>query len=270
VREREGDIKVQSTRGEVTLETVTGNVEASMRRGDFAARKITGNIRLEGRADDLDIADISGRAELNGEFFGDTKVARIGRGLHFKSARTDLEFGKLAGTMRMDPGDLHVDAVAGPFNVETKNKDIDIEDFTGSLRVVNLRGEVKLRPSLPIGTINVQNDRGSVRVLLPRGANVDVEAVARRGEFESDFAIAASEKQGEWRASGKVNKGGPRMQLRTEYGTIAVLRADSTERALDERAERRERNVEEKIREAARKVREAERQIEEKMEERER
>jgi DUF4097 and DUF4098 domain-containing protein YvlB len=277
IRDREGSVEVQSQRGNVTLEAITGNALVHLRRGDMSVRNIKGDVRMEGRGDDINIADVTGVLDLQGDFFGNTSIDRIAKGVRFKSSRTDLEFGKLDGNMVMDSGDLRADGISGPIRVETRSKDIHLENTSGDLHIENQNGEVEIHPDpkMALGNIDIQNRKGSIRITLPSTANFLLDAKATRGDIETDFNIPVNDNDRNARASGTVNKGGPRLQLTTEHATIQVLRSDgSLAREMSEdrdqrkvqddarRIERDARKTEERAREEAKRIEEKAREVE--------
>jgi DUF4097 and DUF4098 domain-containing protein YvlB len=284
VRDREGNIEAHSMRGNMTLASVTGNANLHVKRGDVDVRSITGDVRVEGRADDVSVADVSGVLDLQGDFFGNVNVEKIAKGVRFKSSRTDLEFARLNGSFVMDSGDLRADGVAGPLRLDTRSKDIHLEDVSGDVHLENRNGEVELHPDpkSPLGNIEISNKSGAIRVTLPSTANFQLDARALRGEIETDFdSIKPTDNDREARATGTVNKGGSRLQLSTEHGTIMVLRREGSlakEQAEDSdshdaedqarKAERDARRIADRAKEDARRIEEQAREVERKARER--
>ena len=279
VRDREGNIEAHAQRGDVTLASIAGNANVHMRRGDMEVRNVTGDVRMEGRGDDITVTDVSGVLDLQGDFFGNTNVEKIGKGIRFKSSRTDLEFAKLDGSFVMDSGDLRADGIGGPVRLDTRSKDIHLEGVSGDVHLENRNGEVELHPDpkAPLGNIEISNKSGPIRVTLPSTASFQLDARAMRGDIETDFNISTTDNNRETRATGTINKGGPRLQLSTEHGTIQVLRTEgalareqaeeSDRKSVEENARKVEkdaRKVEERAREAARRAEEQAREVERK------
>jgi hypothetical protein len=277
VSDREGNVEVQTQRGNVTLEQITGNAQVHLRRGDMSVRNVKGDVRMEGRGDDINVADVTGVLELQGDFFGNTSIDRVGKGVRFKSSRTDLEFGKLDGNLAFDSGDLRADGISGPIRLETRSKDIHLENTSGDVHIENQNGEVEVHPDpkAALGSIDIQNRKGAIRVTLPSTASFQLDAKATRGDIETDFNIPVNDNDRDARATGTVNKGGPRLQLTTEHATIQVLRSDGTlarEQSEDRdqrkvqddarRVEREARKTEERAREEAKRIEEKARELE--------
>lgn len=222
VSQRDADVKITTTRGDIDTSQIKGNVEITAHRGNVQISQVTGDAHVEGRADDVTLSDISGVALLEGEFFGDTKLSHIGKSVKFHSTRTDLELGKLDGDLTMDSGDLRANSIAGPFEVRTKAKDIRLEDISGPITVENSHGEIDLHPKAPFGDVNVSNHQGAIHIVLPESAGFTVEARSSRGELESDFPLNVTKNGDDHVAEGNVGKGGKKLQLTTDHGTIEI------------------------------------------------
>ncbi|MFL6436304.1 MAG: DUF4097 family beta strand repeat-containing protein [Terriglobales bacterium] len=222
VSQRGADVKISTTHGDVQVNDVKGNVDSTSHKGDIRISQITGDVHLDGRADDVTLSDISGVVLLEGEFFGDTKLSHIGRSVKFHSTRTDMELGKLSGDLEMDSGDLRATSVSGSFLVRTRAKDIRLEDISGPITVENSHGEIELHPKSPFGDVNVSNHQGAIHVVLPENAGFTVVARSSRGEFETDFPLNETKTGDDHVVQGNVGKGGSRLQLTTDHGTIEI------------------------------------------------
>jgi len=225
---REGAVKVHTSRGNVTVEDVNGSATIHLRRGDLRAMHITGDVSAEGRGDETVMEDIGGRALLQGEYDGPLRFTRVAKGLQFKSARTNVETAALEGEMMFESDNLHAQHAAGPMKVLTRSYDVRLEDVSGDVRVENKNGEVNLRPGkLPLGNIEITNDRGSIRLLLPSRADFQLDATAERGEIESDFDELKIERESrDAKASGKVGSGGSHIRLTADRAHIEIRKAD--------------------------------------------
>lgn len=262
IRGRAAGIKANASRGSVTLENIAGSAEVHLRRnGDFIAKNIAGDVSVEGRVDNVQIADVGGLASLDGEYYGDIQLSKVAKGVRFKSSRTDVELVRLDGDFDMGGGDLRVRNFTGPFRISTRSKDISLEDYTGDVRIVNRNAEIDLRPK-QIGNIDVQNRSGRIRLLVPGTANFEVNARADRGEVTTDFNLNKNEDGRTQLLAGVVNKGGPKVLLNTEHGTIAVFKSEGTRAREEAPSIRKSDDIEARIEE---KLREKERQLEERM-----
>jgi len=222
VSQRDGELKISTTHGDVQVSEIKGNVDVTTHKGGVQISQVTGDVHLDGKADDVTFSDISGVALLEGEFFGDTRLSHIGKSVRFHSTRTDMELGKLAGDLQMDSGDLRVTQVSGSFLVRTKAKDIRLEDVSGPITVENSHGEVELHPKSPFGDVSVSNHQGAIHVVLPENAGYSVDARSSRGELETDFPLSETKSGDDHIVQGTVGKGGARLQLTTDHGSIEI------------------------------------------------
>jgi DUF4097 and DUF4098 domain-containing protein YvlB len=222
VRDRGGNVKTSTSHGDISLQAIDGNVEVDIRRGDVRAQNVKGDVTVNGRANDTIISDVGGNVRLNGDFFGEISVAKVARSVSFKSSRSDIEMARLDGDMALESGDLRVRTVTGPVRILTRSKDIHLEDVAGDVRVENSNGEIELHSSR-LGTIEIENRRGAVELVLPPRAAFELEAVSRRGEISSEFeGVNINSQNGESRATGSVGKGGPKLQVNSMYGDVQI------------------------------------------------
>jgi DUF4097 and DUF4098 domain-containing protein YvlB len=219
---REGNITTNS-HGDVTVADNAGNVNISLRRGSVRATNIKGNVSVDGRADDTNISDVSGEVRFSGDFFGQMNLAKVARGVSFHSSRTDMQMVRLDGDLTMESGDLRARAIIGPMRLTTRSKDIHIEDVTGNLKVDNSNGVVEYRAGKGLGDIEINNQRGTVQVMLPMNAAFHVDARTDRGEIETDFpSIQVRSEHNSHYASGTVGSGGPQVKLTNDRGDVQI------------------------------------------------
>ena len=226
IRQRTGEVKASTSRGDVALDDVTGNSAVTLRRGSLTASKITGDLTVDGRVDDTTVSDVSGSVRCNGDFYGSMSVSRVGKGVSFKSSRTDLEFTKLDGDFTMQRDELHATGAGGPLHVVTRAKEIHLEDVSGDVRIEDSNADVELHVGrAPLGSIQVENHRGRVIFVVPAHAGFQLDARTSRGEVQSDFDLKVQNNDRESHATGQVGSGGPSVRLTTDRGDIEIRKA---------------------------------------------
>ena len=221
---REGNVKAHTSRGGVSVDDVTGNAEIHLRRGSVRARKVTGDVDVEGWVNDSNLSDIGGVVNLHGDFFGTMSVAKVAKGVRFKSSRTDLEIGRLDGDMTMEIGDLRARGVTGGFRIVTRSKDIHLEDVDGDIKVDSNHADVELRATKPpAGAVEITNDHGHISVELPAKGSFQMSARTDHGEIQSDFGeVKVDNSDRESKANGSVGTGGPQVRLTNSHGDINI------------------------------------------------
>lgn len=247
----EGDLSAEVDRGDVALTGITGDVRLKIRRGSLSAQNIKGNVELEGRGSDIQVADVTGHLVIRGEYSGASDYSRIAQGVKFSSSRTEMEIQKLPGKVDMTIGSLAITEPGGLVSVNTRNKDIRIEDFPEKVQVVTRGASVVLRTSkLPLRDIEVENHSGTIELAVPAKSEFQIEATARRGEVDSEFSSLEVQRESDtgW-IKGKVGGAGASIKLSTSYGTI-YLRKLGPDAERPQPAEPRKRNVERRSRQA--------------------
>jgi DUF4097 and DUF4098 domain-containing protein YvlB len=225
VTERNGSVKASTSHGDITLSDIAGTVNVEQRKGDVRVERITGDVTIDGQVSDSTVTDVSGSVKLNGDYFGDMNLSKIAKGVIFRSSRTDMELASLAGDLNMQSGDLRASNVGGPMKLLTRSKDIHLDDLTGDLRVENSNGTVEVH-SNKLGTIEIQNSKGDVQVVVPDRAAFQAELRTRNGDINSDFSgLQVSTQNNNSTATGSVGNGGPKVQVSNEHGNIEIRKA---------------------------------------------
>jgi DUF4097 and DUF4098 domain-containing protein YvlB len=233
VQGRDAEVKVSNSHGDVNLGQITGNSSVAMRKGSLTAAHLKGDLSVDGRLDDTNISDISGNLVLTGDYFGDMSLAGVKKSVRFKSSRTDMEFSRLDGDLSMESGDLQAKSLVGPLRLITKSKDIHLDNVTGEVKLENSNGSVEVHAGkLPLGSMQIDNSKGDIQVVLPAEAAFNLTARTRDGDIESDFnQIQVNSDHGQSTASGTVGSGASRLEINNQYGSIEIRKGGGTEAA---------------------------------------
>ncbi|HEY6936000.1 MAG TPA: DUF4097 family beta strand repeat-containing protein [Terriglobales bacterium] len=231
VQGRDAEVKVSNSHGDVNLGQITGNSTVVMRKGSLTAAHLKGDLSVDGRLDDTNISDVSGKLELTGDYFGDMSLAGVKKGVRFKSSRTDMEFSRLDGDLSMESGDLQAKSLVGPLRLLTRSKDIHLDNVTGDVKVENSNGSVEVHAGkLPLGSMQIDNSKGDIQVVLPAEAAFNLTARTRDGDIASDFnQVQVNSDHGQSTASGTVGSGASRLEINNQYGSIEIRKGGATE-----------------------------------------
>jgi DUF4097 and DUF4098 domain-containing protein YvlB len=227
VRDRTGDLLLNTAHGDVEVSGIQGDVKVNLRRGELRADNIDGNVDFSGSGNGVTISNATGVASVNGEIYGSINLSRIQKGVRFHSARSDMEIARLDGDMNLDHGDLRVNSAAGPSRIVTRAKDIQLSGVSGDLQVQDSNGDVEVRAAnAPVGNISVDNKKGDLRVVLPASAGFNVNARTYGGDISTDFPELRVNSAGSQSSiNGTVGKGGPEVRLNTEHGDIEIRKS---------------------------------------------
>lgn len=219
---RDGGANITSQDGDVSVTDLNGVLTLNLDKSSARISQVSSDVSVQGRANDVSLEDIKGAVRLDGDFMESLKLSRIAKPVSFKTSRTDMDFTKLDGSLNLDSGDLEATSMSGPVRLRTRSKDILLNGITNDLHLQDENGAVEIHVN-KLGSVEVSNSKGDIRIYVPEKAGFTVEAQARDGEIQTDFSSLKVE-NGENRAtaSGSVNGGGPRMVINDEHGTIEI------------------------------------------------
>lgn len=239
VQTNHGDIRIASMKAPVTINSrsgdldmhdVSGDITATMTHGDTHIDSVKGNVRLDGRGGEVDISDVTGDATIAGEFYGPIRAHNIGKTTRFTSSVSNLTLGKLSGQMEMDSGDFSVSDVSGSFMLNTKNKDVTIDNVNGRIDLTDAHGDINLHfEQAPHDDVRIADDSGNIDITIPAHSNFTISAISKSGEIDNEFEGSAlkSSTSGETTIlQGAFGTGGPHITLSTTYGTISIHKAE--------------------------------------------
>lgn len=230
VSELEGGVALNLERGDATVGKIGGGVSVEIRRGSVRVSDVRGGVTVSGRGDEVTISNTGGDASVEGEYYGPIRMSAIGGAGHFVSRRTTFTAARIDGVMTIDSGDFSLRGVPGDVTLFTRDKEIDVDAVGGQIRIANRNGRVVIRAAKPpTNPIEVENERGSIEVILPGASGFQLSATARKGDINSDFAGLSSERAREHgpdeTLTGTVGDGRASIHLTTSYGTISIRRS---------------------------------------------
>jgi Putative adhesin len=133
-------------------------------------------------------------------------------------------------------GDLRIKSYKSPISIDSTTGAVRIDTYkdTVKLRNLNLRGPLEIKSykadaeidARSLGdSVTLENEKGSIVLRVPADAGMDVDYEGgRHSSFHSDFAMASQTGSLDRSVRGKVNQGGTRLRMRTEKGSVSLLR----------------------------------------------
>jgi len=224
-----GEVQVDLDRGSAEIASITGPVKVELRRGSARVEHVRGNVEVRGRGNEIAVADVQGEARIEGEFVGPIRASAISQEAQFVSRRTNFTAERIDGELELVRGDLNVRRPAGNITLIAEDKDIDLDDLEGAVRVQNRHGLIKLRfPRSPRQPIEAESHSGDIEVVLPANSAFSIEARAPSGEIINQFSgdqLTLKEENGGATLTGSYGQRGPGIRLTSRYGSIRLLRA---------------------------------------------
>jgi DUF4097 and DUF4098 domain-containing protein YvlB len=157
---------------------------------------------------------------------------------------SDIE-GKILS--RSTNGSVYVRNVVGSTESKTTNGNISAVDLRGDAVAKTTNGKINMRRI--DGRINAKSTNGeiyaevvgitkgkdmefittngSVKVLLPKDINADLEAKTNNGRIYTEYPITMAGEISKKHITGKLNDGGPLIYIETTNGGIEILESKS-------------------------------------------
>jgi DUF4097 and DUF4098 domain-containing protein YvlB len=250
LRGRYGDVEVTGVKGAATLDVEHGNLaakqtaglEVKLQYGDATAESVAGDLLVRAGHARVEASDVTGKAEVE-TTYNSIRLVRVGGDVRAKTEHGSVTAEDVKGALTAETTyeGVHLARVAGPVELtvqhggveakglgggaraRTSGDEVAIEDFTGAIEVTVEHGGARLAPRGPITeAITVSSTHGDVRLEVPEGSRVDLDAESRRGEVRSDVkglaveAAPTGEPGRARRLSGKIGGGGSTVRLRAD------------------------------------------------------
>ena len=199
----------------VDLRSTTGPIRVEELSGSVRARTLNGSIEILGVDGPLILRTASGPVSVN-ESRGDVAI-RAGAG--------EIELSWVTGNVRASTGkgDVRARNVDGQVELRTDEGEVNLQQVRGRVEAQTEIGAVYASfLGDPEGQIETR--RGSVEVILPRDASVDLDARSADGTVQLDTDLKVDGERSPGSAIGQVNGGGPSLRIYTARGNVRLDR----------------------------------------------
>jgi DUF4097 and DUF4098 domain-containing protein YvlB len=227
-----GDVELASDRGDVRLARVGGNVRLDMAKSDLIrAVDMKGRLDVQGRGSDIELENIDGQVTISGAYNGNLDFKKLSKPLQLEGARaTELNVAAVPGHITMDLSEFNGTDLVGPVRLVANSRDVRIEQFTQSLELETVRGDVELHPGhVPLASIEARSGSGRIELVLPDKASFQLDATVQHGEADNEYGSQLRQESDGRSATIKGQVGnGPTIHITTEHGSISVRKEGAT------------------------------------------
>jgi DUF4097 and DUF4098 domain-containing protein YvlB len=227
----QGGVDIDSDRAGVRLQSIGGSVRVNVRRSDVVrATDVQGEIELQGRGSDVELENIQGQVTIDGSWGGELHFRNLAKPLRYKGVQAELQMQKVTGEARLGRGFFQGESLEGPIVFRGRNKgccDVRLSDFNSPLQLEVERGDLELRPGMPIPKMDVEVRNGNVDLALPSAGKFSLKARVEKGEVENDYGDAlrlVSEDRG-GSLNGNVGDG-PVITIDSRRGTVRIRKTE--------------------------------------------
>lgn len=193
----------------VPKKSILDNIQTS--NGSMRVESITGNSRLKTSNGSIRVWGVNGDLEAT-------------------TSNASIEVGQFKGAadLRTSNGRIKADGIRGAFDAHTSNASIDASvaelDPGRPLTLESSNGSITLTMDSWKGNdIRAHTSNSSVNVRLPDKVGADLTLNTSNGNISTDFEITTSQFSKN-RVVGKLNGGGPRLDLSTSNGNVRLMK----------------------------------------------
>jgi DUF4097 and DUF4098 domain-containing protein YvlB len=222
-----GSVTIASDNAGVRLKNIGGDARVDLRHSDLVHMSgVKGAVAIKGRGSDIQLEDVGGPVSVNGTYFGIIALEKVAKPLHFAGPQSEINIQSIPGQVNISGGEVSASKVTGPVHLSARSRDVQINDFTGPLDVTLERGDLSLRPGLPLGRIQAHSRSGDIRLSLPAAAQFTLIASTNNGDISNPFGggLALDTKGRHGTLRGSVG-GGAMIEIETQRGDITVQKA---------------------------------------------
>jgi DUF4097 and DUF4098 domain-containing protein YvlB len=212
---------------------VAGDFLATSGGGTYKIGRVSGNVKILTHSGEIHVASAGAGADLK-TYGGDIQIGPVNGDLRAQTLAGDVRAGVVAGSIVVETsgGDIRVDRVGGSAGARTGGGDIVLPSVRGGLEAQTGGGDVRvgILSREVKGGVSIRDSGGDVTLTLPADFRGEVELQVQDADpteslIRSDFSeIAVTRQHGSQRAAGTLNGGGPKVLVRTQSGSIRLLK----------------------------------------------
>jgi len=213
------NLNVETRAGRITIGDIDGPVTARTAGGHVTAGHIGGETKITTAGGHIQVDDSAGPATL-------------------RTAGGHISIGDVGGNLIADTAGGHIESghVKGSVHAKTAGGHIQIQQADGAVEAKTVGGSITARiAAQPKEASYLETMAGSINLQLASNVKLDVDAESDGGSVDSNLQLQSEDKSsakdddhGRWfrnrTISGKLNGGGPKLQVRTTHGRISITK----------------------------------------------
>lgn len=147
--------------------------------------------------------------------------------LDLNGYKPDVRISGIEGDIRLKSYKSPIDiaSTTGAIKIDTYKETVHLHDVSirGSLHLDMQKGEALIDAKSLGDDVNIETEKGSVVLRVPRNAGLSVDYSGnRRADFRSDLPIASEAGFHSGEVRGTINGGGTRLRVRTVKGSFSI------------------------------------------------
>ncbi len=154
----------------------------------------------------------------------DVRVKNLDGDLRVLSSNSNLQISSISGELEVQAEQCSVSAedVKGGVSIETTHGDVVVRNFYEAVRVATSFRDVTLTTGFePAGDIDVQNNHGQIKLVLPQSSRFHLDAESANGQIQP-MGFSQFQQRVRNSLAGVLGTDGPTIKLRTSYKNIII------------------------------------------------
>jgi DUF4097 and DUF4098 domain-containing protein YvlB/uncharacterized membrane protein HdeD (DUF308 family) len=234
----DGDVSISGAK-RARINNVTGALDISAGHDALEVRDIAGPVHIEAPFSTITAQRLSDRAEIKTEHgkidvsdstdlvidapHSDVRAKNIDGDVHIASSHGSIQLASIYGGLVVDSEQASVtaDDARGSVDIQTSNGEVAVKNFQDSVHVeTSFRDVMLVTANQPSADIEVENDHGEIKLVLPQSSQFQLEASSENGRIKP---VGFGELSSRSRDSLVAALGdGPSIRLRTSYKNIII------------------------------------------------
>lgn len=202
----EFNVDVKTAGGSINVPNLKGYARATTAGGSIMFGKIAGDARAQTAGGSIDIDGATGTVDAN-------------------TAGGSIKVGESGGRVNVHTsgGSIHVDGVRNGLEAKTAGGSINLRHVGGIVKAQTSGGSISAEFSdAPTGACSLQTSAGGIDVALDPSWALDLDAQTSAGGVDTQIPVTIEGQQHRSALRGKINGGGPRLELKTSAGRIEI------------------------------------------------
>ncbi len=221
----DGKVQLSNTEGSIRIDRITQPVVIDSRGTQVQARNLQDSLKITASHKDIEITDVASNVIVESRY-ASVALKRIKGNIDIQSNSDNINANDIQGSLKLrgTGSGVRVHGITGPLDVQTTLKDVVINDYADSCTVISEHAGISVSSrNMAKGDVTLRNQNGNVDLFLPQRASFVMDAFAKNGRVESEYAgLGPGTDQEIQVLKSKVNNGGPKISLETSYGTIRI------------------------------------------------
>lgn len=220
--------QVDNRNGAISLLNVGGGVEATCQNGQIEVSRVQGGATITNSGDSITISKAQGAIDIKNHH-GAVDIRDVSGTLTVQNNTSPVRVKQVRGSASVTNarGLIDVDSVTGDCTLRNDFNMTNVRDVGGALKASITQGiiEATLSPAQAnkdAGEWEIKANHSNVKLWVPAGAGMDLQATVNAGSIRSEFQIKKGRAGNGETCQAKINGGGAKVTVTLDLGDVQI------------------------------------------------